>query len=81
MTTITFNTLPGVHSFFSKLSEALDAFATYRIQLAVPEFTLRQAEREINRYHRRMRGRTARQVDTKSAAASSHHTAQSMRVR
>jgi hypothetical protein len=81
MTTITFNTLPGVQSFISNLSAALDAFATYRIQPAVPEFKLRQAECEINRYHRRTRGRTARQLDTMSAAASSRHFAQWMRAR
>jgi hypothetical protein len=60
---------------------ALDALVSARAYRTVPEWQMRQVQREIDRCSRRMRGRTARQVGTKSAAASPHHTVQSMRVR
>jgi len=37
------------------LSNAVDAYATYRTRHAVPEFELRRAEREIGRYREQMR--------------------------
>jgi|NGEPerStandDraft_6_1074524.scaffolds.fasta_scaffold187244_1 hypothetical protein len=60
---------------------ALDALVSARADRIVPEWQIRQVQREIDRCSRRMRGRTARQTGTKSAAASSHHNAQSTRVR
>jgi len=60
---------------------ALDALVSARANRAVPEWQMRQVRREMDRCSRRMRRRTARQVGTKSAAASSHHNAQSTRVR
>jgi hypothetical protein len=60
---------------------ALDALVSARANRTVPEWQIRQVQREIDRCSRRMRGRTAPQTGTKSAAASSHHNAQSTRVR
>ena len=61
MTTITFNTAPRMaavtsklQSFFGLLGDALDAFAMYRMQRAVPESEIRRAEREISRYRKLM---------------------------
>jgi hypothetical protein len=60
---------------------ALDALISARVNRTVPEWQIRQVQREIDRCSRRMRRRTARQIDTKSAAASFHHNAQSTRLR
>jgi len=43
------------HGFLSRLSDAVDAYATYRMRQAVPEFELRRAKREISRYRQQMR--------------------------
>jgi hypothetical protein len=63
MTTITFNTAPRtaaassrLQGFLGALGDAIDAFATYRMQRAVPEAEMRRAEREICRYRESMRG-------------------------
>ena len=37
------------------LSNAVDAYASYRLRHAVPEFELRRAKREISRYRQQMR--------------------------
>ena len=42
-------------SWFAWLSNAVDAYATYRLQHAVPESELRRAKREIGRYREQMR--------------------------
>jgi hypothetical protein len=62
MTAITFNTAPRVaavasklQSFFSMLRDAVDAFAVYRMQHAVPESELRRIEHDIDRYRLLMR--------------------------
>ena len=60
---------------------ALDALVYARANRTVPEWQMRQVRREIERCGRPLRGRTARQIDTKSAAASSHQNAQSTRLR
>jgi hypothetical protein len=60
---------------------ALDALVSARAYRTVPEWQMRQVQREIDRCSRRIRGRTAQQVGTKSAAAFSHHNAQSTRAR
>jgi hypothetical protein len=60
---------------------ALDALVSARAYRTVPEWQMRQVQREIDCCSRRMRGRTAQQVGTKSAAAFSHHNAQSTRAR
>jgi hypothetical protein len=61
MTAITFNTATFANTAAEKLrglaralSEAVDAFAAYRMQHAVPEQELRRAEREIGHYRRAM---------------------------
>jgi len=41
--------------WLSWLSNAVDAYATYRLRHAVPEFELRRAKREIGRYSDQMR--------------------------
>jgi len=46
---------PRRHGLVSRLSDAVDAYATYRIQRAVPEFELRRVERQVSRYRRQMR--------------------------
>lgn len=71
----------SLRMFLARLARALDALVSARAARAVTECELRRAEREINRYHRRMRRSTARRVGAKSAAASSHHAAQSMQMR
>jgi len=43
------------HGLLSRLSEAVDAYATHRMQMAVPEFEQLRAEREISRYRQQMR--------------------------
>jgi hypothetical protein len=43
---------PGL---FSRLSEAVDAYAKHRMQMAVPEFEQLRAEHEITRYRQQMR--------------------------
>ena len=42
-------------SWLSWLSNAVDAYATYRLRHAVPQFELRRAKREIGRYSDQMR--------------------------
>jgi len=59
---------------------ALDALVSARAARTVPEWQMRQVRREIDRCSLRMRGHTARPIGTKSAAAFSHHNAQSTRV-
>lgn len=71
----------SLRMFLARLARALDTLVSARAARAVAECELRRAEREINWYHRRMRRSTARRVGAKSATASAHHTAQSMRVR
>ena len=39
----------------NRLSKAVDAYAAHRMQMAVPEFELRRAEREVTRYRQQMR--------------------------
>ena len=46
---------PTRHGLFSRLSEAVDAYAAYRMQMAVPEFEQRRADREITRCRQQMR--------------------------
>ena len=46
---------PKRRGLLNRLSEAVDAYAAYRMQMAVPEFELRRAEREITRYRQQMR--------------------------
>jgi hypothetical protein len=60
---------------------ALDALVSLRADRIVPEWQIRQVQREIDRCSRQMRGSTAQQIDIKLAAASSRHNAQSTRVR
>jgi len=43
------------HGLLSRLSEAVDAYAAHRMQMAVPEFEQRRAEREITRYRQQLR--------------------------
>lgn len=43
------------HDLLSRLSEAVDAYAAHRMQMAVPEFEQRRAEREITQYRQQMR--------------------------
>ena len=43
------------HGLLSRLADAVDAYAAHRMQMAVPEFEQRRAEREITRYRRQMR--------------------------
>ena len=45
------------HGLISRLSDAVDAYATYCMRRAVPEFELRRVERQISR--RQMRPATA----------------------
>ena len=78
MTAIAFNTAPRFaigaaksQTLFSKLLAALDAYAMYRAQKAVPEHELRRTEREINRYCQLMR----------EAAASKNNIPQSTQAR
>jgi cob(I)alamin adenosyltransferase len=72
---------PKLRAIYRRFLDAVDAFAMYRMQRAVPEWELRRAEREINRYRRLMHESNARQVRAKSAQASSHHNARSMQMR
>ena len=44
----------GRPGLLNRLSEAVDAYAAYRMQMAVPEFGLRRAEREITRHRQQM---------------------------
>jgi hypothetical protein len=62
MSAVTFDPTPRIaaaasklQSLFGTVRDAVDTFASYRIQHAVPEAELRRAEREINRYRRLMR--------------------------
>jgi hypothetical protein len=62
MTAIPFNTAPRMAAVTSKLQvllrtlgDALDAFAEYRMQRAVPEAEILRTEREIGRYRQFMR--------------------------
>jgi hypothetical protein len=71
MTAITFNTAPRMAAVASKLKsllgllgDALDKFAMYRMQHAVPESEMRRAEREIARYRRLMRADQTSPVDS-----------------
>lgn len=43
------------HGLLNRLADAVDAYAAHRMQMAVPEFEQRRAEREITRYRRQMR--------------------------
>jgi len=43
------------HGLLSWLSGAVDAYATHRMQMAVPESEQRRAAREISRYREQMR--------------------------
>jgi hypothetical protein len=43
------------HGLLSWLSDAVDAYATHRMQMAVPESEQRRAAREISRYREQMR--------------------------
>ncbi len=61
MTAITFNAArrrttvaSKLRSVFGRIVDGLDAFATYRMQRAIPEAEFRRIRREINRYHRIM---------------------------
>jgi hypothetical protein len=61
MTAIAFSTAPRmaavgskVKGLFQRLGNAVDAFAAYRTQHAVPESEIRRAEREIARYRQLM---------------------------
>ena len=61
MTAITLSTMPQVAAIattmrriVATLGDAIDAFAAYRMQHAVPEHELRRAEDEIERYRRTM---------------------------
>ena len=56
MTALTLNTVPRrkareskLQRFIAMLARALDAYANYRVQRAVSEFELRQANRTIKR--------------------------------
>ena len=69
----------SLRMFLARL--ALDALVSARAARTVPEWQMRQVRREIDRCSRQMRGCTPRQIGTKSAAASSHHNAQSTRLR
>jgi hypothetical protein len=71
MTAITFHTAPHVtavastlKSFCGLLGDALDKFAMYRMQHAVPESEIRRAEREIAQYRQRMRTDHTSPVDS-----------------
>lgn len=62
MAAVTFNTAPRVAAVASKLQsllgilrDAVDAFAMYRMQHAVPESELRRIEHDIDRFRRLMR--------------------------
>jgi len=59
MTALTLDTVPRrkargstLQRFFATIARALDAYANYRVQRAVSEFELRQADRTIKRYGR-----------------------------
>lgn len=84
MTAITFNAVPRaatkskLRGFFTALSAAIDAFATYRMQRAVPEYELRRCDREIKRLCRPAGTPAARQQGAKQQAPSSPHTTQPM---
>ena len=56
----------SLRMLLARLARALDALVSARAARAVAECEQRRAEREINRYHRRMRRITARHVGTKS---------------
>lgn len=66
MTAITFNSRATAAAKLRELAralrEAIDAFAVYRIQHAVPELELRRAAREVARY----RGMIQAQPDARS---------------
>jgi len=62
MTAITLSTLPRVAAIatimqrvVAALGDAIDAFAAYRMQHAVPEHELQRAEHEIKRCRQMMR--------------------------
>jgi hypothetical protein len=59
---------------------ALDALVSAGANRAVPEWQIRQVQREIDRCSRRMGGRIARQIGRKLAVASSYDN-ESTRVR
>jgi len=46
---------PKRRGLLNRLSEAVDAYAAYRMQMAVPEFELRRAARAVTRYRQQMR--------------------------
>jgi hypothetical protein len=80
MTAITFTAAPlvaaltpKIRGFFNVLSEALDSFAEARMRNAVPEWALRQSEREIRHYrhliHRSGKLRRDRKGSARRASA------------
>jgi hypothetical protein len=87
MTAITFNAVPRaaikskLRGFFTALSAAIDAFAMYRMQRAVPEYELRRRDREITPLGRQTCERAARQQGGKQQAPSSPRAAQPMSMR
>jgi hypothetical protein len=87
MTAITFNAVPRaaikskLRGFFAALSGAIDAFAMYRMQRAVPEYEMRRCDREIKRLRRPACKPAARQQGAKQQAPSSPHTAQPVSMR
>jgi hypothetical protein len=46
---------PKIRKFGRQITKALDAFVETRARNAVPEWQLRQAQREVSRYRRMMR--------------------------
>jgi len=61
MTTIALNVVPlassaagKVRELLRELRDAVDSFAVYRMQHAVPEHELRRADHEIHRYRSMM---------------------------
>jgi hypothetical protein len=92
MTVVTFNTAPRLDArapklqalfktFCTRLSATLDKYVAYRMQRAVPESALRQAERDINRVRRLMGKSSSHQRHhLKAAAGPAHRIAQSTRV-
>ena len=53
-----------LQSVYRRFLHALDAFAEARMRNAVPEWQLRKAQREINRYRRLMHADHKRHVKT-----------------
>ena len=72
---------PRLQAVYLRLLHALDAFAEARMRNAVPALRLRKAQRDINRFHRLMRGCTARQVVATASAASLQRPEQSTQRR